>query len=173
MIFAFYLGIGFAFAILMLNAPPEITGPGEGGPWDSLSVPLLASTVLLMGLWVLGARVVFSLPLDVRANWVFRGMPFAAGPPCLQARRRALLAVSVTPALALSATVLLALAMEAGRRASRGSRLSRHHSGRVLVRRRSEDPVHLFLSTGKIQAPFHVLALVFPPSDGTHRRGRE
>jgi CubicO group peptidase (beta-lactamase class C family) len=109
MIFAFYLGVGFAFAILFLNAPPEITGPGEGGPWESLSVPLLASTVMLMGLWVLGARVVFSLPLDMRANWIFRSMPFTAGPPCLNARRRALFAVSVAPALALSAAVLFSL----------------------------------------------------------------
>jgi hypothetical protein len=109
MIFAFYLGLGFAFAIFFLNAPPEITGPGEGGPWDPLSIPLLASTILLMGLWVLGARVVFSLPLDLRANWVFRSLPFAAGRQCLNARRRALYAVSVTPALALSAAVLFPL----------------------------------------------------------------
>jgi CubicO group peptidase (beta-lactamase class C family) len=109
MIFAFYLGLGFSIAILFLNAPPEITGPGEGGPWDPLSIPLLASTVLLMGLWVLGSRVVFSLPLDLRANWIFRSLPFAAGRQCLNARRRALFAVSVTPALALSAAVLFSL----------------------------------------------------------------
>jgi len=109
MIFAFYLGLGFAIAILFLNAPPQITGPGEGGPWDPLSIPLLASTIMLMGLWVLGARVVFSLPLDLRANWIFRSMPFAAGRQCLNARRRALFAVSVTPALALSAAVLFPL----------------------------------------------------------------
>ena len=109
MIFAFYLGVGFAFAILLLNAPPEVTGPGEGSPWDPLSIPLLASTIVLMGFWVVGARVVFALPLDLRANWVFRSMPFAAGPRCLGARRRALFAISVAPAWALSATVLFAL----------------------------------------------------------------
>ena len=109
MIFASYLGVGFAFAILFLNAPAEIAGPSEGGPWDPLSVPLLASTVMLMGLWVFGARVVFSLPLDLRANWIFRSMPFSAGRQCLNARRRALFAVSVAPALALSAAVLFAL----------------------------------------------------------------
>jgi hypothetical protein len=45
----------------------------------------------------------------MRANWIFRSMPFAAGPPCLNARRRALFAVSVAPALALSAAVLFSL----------------------------------------------------------------
>jgi len=49
MIFVFYLGVGFALAILFLSAPPEIASPGEGGPWESLSVPLLAFTVMLMG----------------------------------------------------------------------------------------------------------------------------
>jgi hypothetical protein len=29
-----------------------------------------ASTIVLMGLWVVGARVVFSLLLDLRANWI-------------------------------------------------------------------------------------------------------
>jgi CubicO group peptidase (beta-lactamase class C family) len=109
MIFAFYLGMGLALAILFLNAPPELSGPDAGGPWDTLSVPLLASTIMLMGLWVVGARVVFSLPLDLRANWIFRTMPFRAGRQCLRGRRRALIAVSVAPAWALSATVLFSL----------------------------------------------------------------
>jgi len=109
MIFAFYLGMGMAVAILFLNAPPELAGPDAGSPWDTLSVPLLASTIMLMGLWVVGARVVFSLPLDLRANWIFRTMPFRAGRPCLNARRRALIAVSVAPAWALSAVVLFSL----------------------------------------------------------------
>jgi CubicO group peptidase (beta-lactamase class C family) len=109
MIFAFYLGVGFAFAIFFLNAPLEITGPTEGGPWDPLSIPLLASTIMLMGFWVVGARVVFSLPLDLGANWIFRSTPFRAGRQYLNSRRRALVLLSVAPAWALSAAVLFSL----------------------------------------------------------------
>jgi hypothetical protein len=109
MIFAFYVGVGLAFAILFLNAPPEVSGPGAGGPWDPLSISLLASTIMLMGFWVVGARVAFSLPLDLGANWIFRSTPFRAGRQCLNARRRALLALSVAPAWALSAAVLFPL----------------------------------------------------------------
>jgi CubicO group peptidase (beta-lactamase class C family) len=109
MIFAFYLGAGFAISILFLNAPAAIVGPTTGGPWDPLSIPLLASTILLMGFWVVGARVAFSLPLDLGANWIFRTTPLHAGPQCLRARRRALLSVSVAPAFALSAAVLFSL----------------------------------------------------------------
>ena len=109
MIFAFYLGVGLAFAIFFLNAPREISGPAVGDPWHQPTVPMLASTIAMMAFWVVGARVVFSLPLDLGANWIFRVMPFSAGPRCLRARRRALFAVSVVPAWALSAAVLFAI----------------------------------------------------------------
>ncbi len=113
MIFAFYLGVGLAFAILFLNAPREIAGPDPAGapvnPWHEPSIPLLAATIAMMGFWVVGARVVFSLPLDLRANWIFRTMPFEAGRRCLRARRRAMFAVSVIPAWTISAVALFAL----------------------------------------------------------------
>jgi hypothetical protein len=53
--------------------------------------------------------VVFSLPLDLGANWIFRSTPFRTGRQYLNARRRALLALSVAPAWALSAAVLFSL----------------------------------------------------------------
>lgn len=106
MIFAFYLGTGLAFAIAFLNAPPELAGPTAVNPWDPLSVPLLAATTMLMAFWVVGMRVVFSLPLDLEANWIFRMMPFDASLTCLRARRRALFSLSVLPASVLSAALL-------------------------------------------------------------------
>jgi CubicO group peptidase (beta-lactamase class C family) len=106
MIFSFYLGIALAFAILLLNAPRELRGPRASSAWDPLSVPLFASTIMLVGLWVVGTRVVFSLPLDLPATWIFRMSPFGAGPACLRARRRALFVVSMAPPLALSAALL-------------------------------------------------------------------
>ena len=109
LIFAFYAGVGFAFAILFLNAPRELSGPAVGGPWDPLSMALLASTILLMGFWVAGVRVVFSLPLDLRANWIFRVMPFGPGSACLRARRRALWVLSVAPVWTISAAALFSL----------------------------------------------------------------
>ena len=106
MIFSFYLGAGFAFATLFLKAPPEMSGSANAGAWSTFSIPLLASTMILMIFWVIGARVVFSLPLDLRANWIFRIMPFAAGPPIVRTRRYALLTVSVLPVCAISAAIL-------------------------------------------------------------------
>jgi hypothetical protein len=62
-----------------------------------------------MGFWVVGARVVFSLPLDLRANWIFRMTALRGGRRYLKARRRALFALSVAPAWTLSAAVLFSL----------------------------------------------------------------
>ena len=107
MIFAFYLGIGLAFVTLFLNGAPELAGPTAGAAGERLAIPLIASTILLMGFWVAGARVVFSMPLQLRANWVFRVLPFRAGAYCLRGRRRALMLVSVLPAWLLSAALLL------------------------------------------------------------------
>ncbi|MBV8898004.1 MAG: beta-lactamase family protein [Acidobacteriaceae bacterium] len=109
MIFAFYLGTGLAFAIFFLNAPPELSGPAAMGPWDPLSVPLLAATTMLVCFWVAGIRVVFSLPRDLQANWIFRMMPFDAARSCLRGRRRALTLLSVFPASALMAALLFSL----------------------------------------------------------------
>lgn len=109
MIFAFYLGAAFAFAIVALNLPSELTGPDGTGPWATLSVPLLASSILLMGLWVVGARVVFALPLDVRANWIFRETPSLSARRCRNGWRRALFVLAVAPALTITAAVLFSI----------------------------------------------------------------
>ena len=109
MIFAFYLGVGFAFAILFLAAPPSVSGSASVDPWHRPSVPILASTILLMGFWVVGARVVVALPLELRGNWIFRVMPFGAGRQCLGARRRSLFVLSVFPVWLLSAAFLFSL----------------------------------------------------------------
>jgi CubicO group peptidase (beta-lactamase class C family) len=109
LILAFYLALAFAFSVLFLNAPQGFAGLNVEDPWQPGSVPLLASTLVLMSAWVAGARVVFSLPLELRANWIFRVMPFRAGLGCIRARRGALLALAVAPAGLISAALLFSL----------------------------------------------------------------
>ena len=109
-ILAFYVGVGSAIALLFLNAPADISGEAAtADKWRQPSVPLLASTIVMMAFWVVGTRVVISLPLDLRANWVFRVMPFAAGPQCLRARRRAVFAIAVLPAWLICAALIAPL----------------------------------------------------------------
>ncbi len=71
-----------------------------------VNVPMLVSSVVMLCAAWLGTRTVFSLPLDLRANWLFRVTPPPGGADCLTAVRRALLAFSVLPVLAASAVLL-------------------------------------------------------------------
>jgi CubicO group peptidase (beta-lactamase class C family) len=83
LILAFYLGVAFALTVVLMQI--------------AVRAPLFAATILTMGFAVAGIRVVFSLPLELRANWLFRVTPVDGGAGALRARRRALLALAVAP----------------------------------------------------------------------------
>ncbi len=100
----FYLGVGFAVAIFFRNMEEGADTLG-----DTVSVAVLLSTTMIMILCVVGMRVVFSLPIDMRANWIFRITPIPAGPGCMVARRRALYALSVVPVCLGAAALLLSV----------------------------------------------------------------
>jgi CubicO group peptidase (beta-lactamase class C family) len=107
---AFYLGIAFAITIFLLRSPgaqqqlfdgPVTSFSGEVSP------AILAASLMAMGFWVVGVRVVFSIPLDPRARWIFQMTPVGNGAQALAARRRAMLILSVVPAWIGSAGVFL------------------------------------------------------------------
>jgi len=89
-ILAFYLGIGFAFTIFLLKAPAiKPTVPDH--------TPVLAASIMMMVLAIVGTRVVFVLPLELRANWIFRITGVRTGTESLVASRHALLLLSAAP----------------------------------------------------------------------------
>jgi len=109
-ILSFYLGVGFALDVLFLKSPP----PHQGGlivadPWHHLSLPLLYSTIVMLCLAVAGTRAVFALPLELRANWVFRILPLAGTPQCLIAARRALVVLALVPIWIASAALFFSM----------------------------------------------------------------
>lgn len=108
-ILAFYWGMGFAIAIIFLKTPrgQQLTGEAGANVWYNTSVPLLVSSVVMMGFAVLAARLAFAMPRDLRANWIFRIAPIRGGPDFVTARRRALMAVSVVPVSAAAAALFL------------------------------------------------------------------
>lgn len=112
LILAFYLGIGFAITIIFLKTPAaqrQLAAASPSDPWPQVSGPLLASSIVMICAWVLGTRVVFSMPVDLRANWIFRTTPIRGAPACLAARRRALVVVALAPALAGSTALFLSI----------------------------------------------------------------
>lgn len=110
-ILAFYLGVGFALAIALVKAPqaqPLADAPAADR-WSQVTVPMLAASITMMGFAVIGIRVAFSIPLDLRGNWVFRVTGARRVPECLAASRHALLLLSAAPVWAVAAVLAFRL----------------------------------------------------------------
>src|SRR6185295_20419060 len=71
------------------------------------SMLVWSASILVMVLATLGTRVAFALPLDLRANWIFRVIGVRGGLQTLAASRRALLVLSVLPVWLVTAVVCL------------------------------------------------------------------
>ena len=97
MVLAFYLGAGLAFTVILFGTP----GSSEA---EHSNDPLLAGTIALTVCAIVGARVAFAFPIDLRANWIFRITGVRRAPECVRACRRALWLLGLGPALLFTAT---------------------------------------------------------------------
>jgi hypothetical protein len=102
-VLAFYLGIGFAIVLLFIKTPRA----QQQLLADNMT--LLFSSVVMMCFCVVGTRVVFSIPLDLRANWIFRITEVRGMREYLAAIRRPLFVLGVVPVWAASAGLLLSI----------------------------------------------------------------
>ncbi len=96
---AFFSGVGFAFAFFVMRAAHLREQLTNG----KISVQLMVSTLVMMCAWVVGMRVVFSMPLTLRANWVFQTSTVRSPADYLKAIRRPLLVLGVAPVWIISA----------------------------------------------------------------------
>ncbi|MBS1827045.1 MAG: beta-lactamase family protein [Acidobacteria bacterium] len=102
-ILAFYLGLGLAITIILMkapNAPPTLLDGPPPNPWREATTPLIAATIAFTIAWLTGVRIAFSLPIDLRANWIFR-LTAVRNPSAIAAR--SLLALAILPTAALTA----------------------------------------------------------------------
>jgi hypothetical protein len=106
-ILSFYLGLAFGLAIFFSNAPVLRQQLSASDPWGQVNAPMLVASVVLIGAAVLGARVVFSLPLDLRANLIFRVTPIGGGSACMSASRRTLYVLAIIPVWTATAALFL------------------------------------------------------------------
>ena len=102
-ILSFYLGIALGLAIFISKAPALREQSMD--VWYQVNAPLLVASIVMVCAAVLGGRVVFSLPLELRANWIFRVMPPLGVPRCLAASRRAIYGMAAAPVLIAMAAV--------------------------------------------------------------------
>ncbi|HLJ47415.1 MAG TPA: hypothetical protein VKU01_15470 [Bryobacteraceae bacterium] len=100
---AFYSGVGFAFAFFLMHAGHLREQVVNG----RISIELMVSSLVMMCTWVVGMRVVFSMPLTLRANWVFQTTAVRSPSEYLKAIRRPLFVLGVTPVWILSAGLFL------------------------------------------------------------------
>jgi hypothetical protein len=104
---AAYAGIGLAIAFAY--ARDLLYGAGDpysrtlGTHWNQLNVPLLMAGLVLLCFAAIGARAIFSLPVTLRANWVFRLTAVRAPGAYFSAVRKALFTVTVLPVWLASA----------------------------------------------------------------------
>jgi len=79
MVLAFYGGISLAFSLVYLSsllypAPPH-PNPAFRVPvrtWFEPNQPMLTASLVILCLSIVGIRVCFTLPSELRANWIFR-----------------------------------------------------------------------------------------------------
>ena len=97
---AFYLGIGFSLVILAMKTPRAQQAQLDG---------TLFSSLVMMSVWVIGARVVFSMPIALRANWIFRLTEVRAPRDYLIAIRQPVFVLAVAPVWTATAALLLSI----------------------------------------------------------------
>jgi hypothetical protein len=116
-VLAFYLGIGFTAVIFLLFVLTSrhldrvthqvVVGPAPNAP--ALVANVLVATLVMMCAAVFGTRVVFSVPLSLRANWIFRVTQVRPTREYLAAIRRPLFFLAVLPIWAGSAAVCFSI----------------------------------------------------------------
>jgi hypothetical protein len=108
LILSFYLGIGLAFTSLLLKgAGPVANAANHSGREESML--LWAASFIVMSLAIIGTRVAFAIPFDLKANWIFQVAGVRSGPNNLAAVRRVLYIGAVVPVWVLTAGVCLTL----------------------------------------------------------------
>jgi CubicO group peptidase (beta-lactamase class C family) len=74
-VLAFYVGIGFALTILLLKSPTGDNRLPDAPATDvssELMAPILGASIIMLIFAIIGTRLAFAMPKDLRANWVFR-----------------------------------------------------------------------------------------------------
>ncbi|HXQ97437.1 MAG TPA: hypothetical protein VN774_03255 [Candidatus Limnocylindrales bacterium] len=110
LILSFVLGLAFTVIVLYVKTPlaqNNLQGAPGTNPWLQANVPLLVSSIVMMWFAVIGTRMVFAMPIELRANWIFRTTNVRGVKDCLSATRRSLLTLAVAPVWMIWAGVLM------------------------------------------------------------------
>jgi hypothetical protein len=108
LILSFYLGIGLAFTSLILKGSGLWTN-GTGHSVRAECMLLWGASSMVMALAIIGTRVAFGMPFDLRANWIFRAVGLESKLDNIAAARRAMYLIAVAPVWFATALACLTL----------------------------------------------------------------
>ncbi len=108
-IFSFYLGSGFAIVLAYVKIPLARQSLSQAAATAQGSVPFLLASILMMCVAVAGMRVVFAMPIALRANWVFRITELGGVPVYSTTIRRSFLLLAVAPVWVASAVLFFSI----------------------------------------------------------------
>jgi hypothetical protein len=93
---SFYLGTAFGLALFFSKAPVFREQLADD-LWYQVNASLLVGSALMVCASALGTRIVFALPLEPRANWLFRVMPLPVMIRSVPAIRRSVYILGILP----------------------------------------------------------------------------
>jgi hypothetical protein len=109
MVLSFYLGIGFTIMLVFLSPSLASLKIAHVSAGEQASVPFLAVSILMMCVAAAAVRVVFALPITLRANWIYRITEIRSVMLYTNALRRTFLSLVVAPVWAIFAALFLTI----------------------------------------------------------------
>lgn len=107
LLLSLYVGTRFGVVMAYVRTPLAQAGWVHGAARAQVSVPFLAASVLMLCCALAGIRVVLSIPIDLRANVIFRLTELRGAEAYARAVRRTFYALAYVPVLLLVAVPFL------------------------------------------------------------------
>ncbi len=109
MVLSFYLGVGFTIMLVFLSPSLASLKIAHVSASEQASVPFLAVSILMMCVAAAAVRVVFALPIALRANWIYRITEIRSVTLYTNALRRTFLLLVIAPVWTVFAAVFSAI----------------------------------------------------------------
>ncbi len=106
LILSFFFGFAFAILVLCLKGPPAQRELAGGASWRQPNAPLIVAGIMMMSLVVIGVRTAFAMPIELKANWIFRTTNFLDFSEYMKAARLSLFMLAVAPVWLIWAVTL-------------------------------------------------------------------
>lgn len=107
MLLSFYLGATFAIVLAYLKTSLKLLKLLHGAAGDAVNVSFFVASIWVMCFAIMAVRLVISMPLTLRANWIFRMTEIRGVPVYLSAIRQALLVLAMVPVWVFVAILFL------------------------------------------------------------------